>query len=154
MPLDVADSSFQRFPVDTVRSHGLDEQIGLDESDPDELISTLKEGLPVAAFDELRHALDLSRLELAGALAVSERTLARRLKAGRFTAEESERIYRLSRLLSQATDVLESRAEATVWLKTPKRYLKMRTQLEYADTEVGARTVERLLGRIDHGVIG
>jgi putative toxin-antitoxin system antitoxin component (TIGR02293 family) len=73
--------------------------------------------------------------------------MARRLKAGRFNAEESERIYRLSRLLSQAIDVLESRAEATVWLKTPKRYLKMRTQLEYADTEVGARTVERLLGR-------
>ncbi len=74
------------------------------------------------------------------------------MKTGRFTAFESERLYRIARLADKAKDVLEDSQEASVWLKTSKRYLNGKTPLQYADTEVGAQTVERLLGRIEHGV--
>ncbi|MEX2542064.1 MAG: antitoxin Xre-like helix-turn-helix domain-containing protein [Trueperaceae bacterium] len=128
------------------------ENIGLCETDVHGLIGALKRGLPVAAFDKLRGTLEMTRVELATVIGISERTLARRLKAGRFNSDESERIYRMARLLAMATDVLESGKEASVWLKTPKRYLKGTAPLSYADTEVGAQAVERLLGRIEHGV--
>ena len=44
------------------------------------------------------------------------------------------------------------RESAAEWLKTPNLSLGDKTPLEYADTEVGAREVENLLGRIDYGV--
>lgn len=133
-----------------VRPYGAN--IGLDSEDPGELIKVLKRGLTVAAFDTLREALQLNRAQLSRALGISQRTLARRLKSGRFNLEESERIYRVSRLLSRASEVLESEDDAALWLTTPKLHLKQATPLEYADTEVGARVVERLLGRIEHGI--
>ena len=42
------------------------------------------------------------------ALKLSERTLARRRSSGRFSADESDRLYRLITLYLQAADVLES----------------------------------------------
>ncbi|MEX2536987.1 MAG: antitoxin Xre-like helix-turn-helix domain-containing protein [Trueperaceae bacterium] len=144
--------SLNRYHVPASRPPTYGENIGLHEADADELIETLKRGLPVTAFDNLRDALDVTKLELAGVLGISERTLARRLKSSRFNSEESERIYRIARLLAKATVVLESDGEAAIWLKTPKRYLKGKIPLQYAGTEVGAQTVERLLGRIEHGV--
>lgn len=128
------------------------ENIGLHETDVHELIGTLKQGLPTAAFEKLRVTLDVGKTELATVIGISERTLARRLKAGQFNSEESERIYRVARLLARAGEVLESEGDAVAWLKTPKRHLKGVTPLLYADTEVGAQTVERLLGRVEHGV--
>lgn len=65
----------------------------------------------------------------------------------------SERIYRIGRLFERAEDVLKTPADATLWLRTPKRYLSGRAPLQYADSEVGAQAVERFLGRIEHGVV-
>lgn len=41
---------------------------------------------------------------------------------------------------------------ARAWFKHPKRALGGKTPLEFADTELGAREVEDLLGRLKHGV--
>ncbi|MDQ3459226.1 MAG: MbcA/ParS/Xre antitoxin family protein [Deinococcota bacterium] len=46
-------------------------------------------------------------------------------------------------------DALESAAD---WLRSENLSLGGRTPLEYADTEIGAREVENLLGRIEYGV--
>jgi putative toxin-antitoxin system antitoxin component (TIGR02293 family) len=148
----MADAAPNRYRIPAPLPTPFGENIGLRETDLHGLIETLKRGLPVAAFDKLRSTLDIGKTELAAVIGVSERTLARRLKAGRFNAEESERIYRIARLLERATDVLDSEGEAVLWLTTAKRHLKGMTPLQYADTEVGAQTVERLLGRIEHGV--
>ncbi|UCH25439.1 MAG: DUF2384 domain-containing protein [Trueperaceae bacterium] len=130
----------------------LGESIGLQQTDTEGLIGALKRGLPAKSFEQLRGVLRLSKAELAEVVGISERTLIRRMNTGRFTAFESERLYRIARLADKAKDVLEDSQEAAVWLKTSKRYLNGKTPLQYADTEVGAQTVERLLGRIEHGV--
>jgi putative toxin-antitoxin system antitoxin component (TIGR02293 family) len=148
----MADGAPNRYRIPAPIPTPLGENIGLRETDPHGLIETLKRGLPVAAFERLRSTLGVSKTELAKVIGISERTLARRLKAGRFSSEESERIYRIARLLERASDVLGSEGEAVLWLTTAKRHLKGMTPLLYADTEVGAQTVERLLGRIEHGV--
>jgi putative toxin-antitoxin system antitoxin component (TIGR02293 family) len=139
-----------RVPAPVPASYG--ENIGLHETDAHGLIGALKRGLPVAAFERLRTGLDVSKTDLATVIGISDRTLARRLKSGHFNSEESERIYRVARLLTRATEVLESESEAVTWLKTSKRHLKGTTPLLFADTEVGAQAVERLLGRLEHGV--
>jgi putative toxin-antitoxin system antitoxin component (TIGR02293 family) len=41
---------------------------------------------------------------------------------------------------------------AREWFKAPNRALGNTTPFEYADTEPGAREVEDVLGRIEHGV--
>lgn len=38
------------------------------------------------------------------------------------------------------------------WLARPARALGGRTPLEFAETEIGAREVEDLIGRLEHGV--
>ena len=47
---------------------------------------------------------------------------------------------------------MESEANARQWLNAPQFGLGGAIPLEYAGTEVGAREVEDLLGRIEYGV--
>jgi putative toxin-antitoxin system antitoxin component (TIGR02293 family) len=57
------------------------------------------------------------------------------------------RVYRL------ALDLFESdRNAAVAWLSRPNRALNGKTPLRLATTEVGAREVERLVTRLEHGV--
>jgi putative toxin-antitoxin system antitoxin component (TIGR02293 family) len=115
-------------------------------------MATLREGLPVAAFESLRTALDIPARALAETTNIAVRTLARRKQEGRLRKDESERVLRIGALLDRATEVLEGRDAARLWLKSPKRALGGSTPLEYADTEPGAREVEDLLTRLEYGV--
>lgn len=126
--------------------------LGLCVGDVEALIAQVKAGLDVEAFDRLRAALGLSADDLGAVISLSPRTLARRKKQGRLSPEESERLVRLARLFELTTDVLGEAAEAARWMKTKRPALGHRTPLERADTELGAREVEDLLGRIAHGV--
>lgn len=119
----------------------------------DELIRLLKEeGLPLESFERLHEALGISASRLAEAVGVAERTLRRRRKAGQLSSGESERLLRLARLFERAREVLGSSERARTWMTGPVPALSGRAPLDYADTEPGAREVERVLGRIAHGV--
>jgi putative toxin-antitoxin system antitoxin component (TIGR02293 family) len=54
--------------------------------------------------------------------------------------------------MGKAVEVLESEENARQWLTSPQFGLGGEVPLEYAGTEVGAREVEDLLGRIEYGV--
>jgi putative toxin-antitoxin system antitoxin component (TIGR02293 family) len=43
-------------------------------------------------------------------------------------------------------------AAAISWLKSPKKALSNYSPLQYGRFEVGAREVENLIGRLEHGV--
>jgi putative toxin-antitoxin system antitoxin component (TIGR02293 family) len=43
-------------------------------------------------------------------------------------------------------------AAAVNWLNTPRKLLGDRSPLAYARTETGAREVENLIGRLEHGI--
>ena len=119
---------------------------------PSKLIQSLKAGLPVQELDELRGHLDLPMERLAPMLGISKATLHRRKISGRLDPAESDRVVRFARLLGQAVEVLESVANARLWLTAPQAGLAGAVPLEYAETEVGAREVEDLLTRIEYGV--
>ncbi len=119
---------------------------------PSKLIQSLKAGLPVQELDDLRGHLDLPMERLAPMLGISKATLHRRKISGRLDPAESDRVVRFARLLGQAVEVLESVANARLWLTAPQAGLGGAVPLEYAETEVGAREVEDLLTRIEYGV--
>ncbi len=117
-----------------------------------EVIKEIESGLPLSVFIAIRDELNLTDKELAMVIRVPKSTLAVRKKRGKFSFEESERLYRLKRLLAKAIDVLGGLEIARKWL-TDKAYgLGDVSPLEFATTEIGAREVENLLGRIEHGV--
>jgi putative toxin-antitoxin system antitoxin component (TIGR02293 family) len=115
-------------------------------------ISKIKSGLPVKVFFALKERLNLSAEELARVVGIAPRTLLRRKQEGRLQRDESERVVRLQRLFEKALEVFEDRAAVQSWFISPQLALGDETPLHYADTELGAREVENLLSRIEHGV--
>lgn len=119
---------------------------------PSKLIQSLKEGLPVRELEDLRSNLDLPMESLVPMLGMSKATFHRRKLAGKLDAAESDRVVRFARLLGRAAQVMESLDDGRRWLTSPQIGLAGAIPLEYAETEVGAREVENLLGRIEYGV--
>jgi putative toxin-antitoxin system antitoxin component (TIGR02293 family) len=116
------------------------------------LVKELEAGLPVTELAELQHGLDLPTEKLAPMLGISKATFHRRKGAGeRLECSVSDRIVRFARLLGKAIKVF-GEEDAKRWLNAPQFGLGGAVPLEYAKTEVGAREVENLLGRIEYGV--
>ena len=90
--------------------------------------------------------------QLAAKLSISRSTLQRRKANGRLSPDESGKVIRFARLLEHATDVFGDIDKARAWLKHPQYGLGGAVPLDYAETEIGAREVDNLLGRIDYGV--
>jgi putative toxin-antitoxin system antitoxin component (TIGR02293 family) len=95
-------------------------------------------------------ASGLTLKELAGALDLSARSLQRR-RRGRLARFESDRLYRMARLLALARETLGNGARAGRWLKRTNRALGGVAPIAAIDTELGARQVENILGRIAYG---
>jgi putative toxin-antitoxin system antitoxin component (TIGR02293 family) len=117
-----------------------------------ETVERIRAGLPMVEFVALQELLGLGAEELAQHLAISRSTLVRRRKSGRLDMQESDRLLRYARLYARALTVLQNEGAARDWLKQPARALSFVTPLTFAETEAGAREVEALLGRIEHGV--
>lgn len=116
------------------------------------LIAELTRGLAVKELEDLRDHLDLPMEKLISLLGMSKATLHRRKLRGRLEPDESDHVLRFARLMGHAVEVLESPENARGWLNSPQIGLAGAVPLEYARTEVGAREVEDLLGRIEYGV--
>ncbi len=89
--------------------------------------------------------------ELAASLDLSARSLQRRRREGRLARYESDRLYRLARIVAMANHYLGEDQRALRWLRHPNRALGGSTPLQLIDTEPGARSVENVLGRIAYG---
>ncbi|PQJ26841.1 hypothetical protein BSZ35_18085 [Salinibacter sp. 10B] len=119
---------------------------------PAGLVSAVREGIPTGRFDALKTLVGVSTEMLTEVVGISPSTLSRRRKKGTFNKDESERILRIARIALRAVDVLDGKDNAQKWLTEPARALGGEKPLEFADTEPGAREVERLLIRLEHGV--
>jgi putative toxin-antitoxin system antitoxin component (TIGR02293 family) len=99
----------------------------------------------------LMRATHLTLKELAGSLDLSPRSLQRRRHSGRLARHESDRLYRFARMLGLAQIALGDRERALRWLKRGNRALGGVSPIAALDTELGARQVEQVLGRIAYG---
>ena len=119
---------------------------------PAKIVEQVQGGLPVQELEVLRDSLDVSIEKLASKLGISNATLHRRKRQGRLGPAESDRVVRLARLVGKAAKVLGGIEAARQWLNSPQFGLGGAVPLDYAETEIGAREVENLLGRVEYGV--
>ena len=116
----------------------------------EDLSAAIREGFPHQAVNALTSS-GLSLQEIASSLDLSLRSLQRRKSQGRLARYESDRLYRLARLVSLAANFLGDHKTAIDWLKRPNHALGGAAPLAIIDTELGARQVENVLGRIGYG---
>jgi putative toxin-antitoxin system antitoxin component (TIGR02293 family) len=126
--------------------------VGQKTSDPFRIIAKIRAGLPFKALESLSSTLRLSNDEAARIFMIPARTLARRKRSGRLSAEESDRVYRVARVLSYAAELLGSETEAAEWLRSPNVALGLAVPLNLLDTEAGIRQVDEILARIEYGM--
>ena len=117
-----------------------------------EQISRIQAGLSFRAVRNLQTALGLPLEKIAAFLGMSRATLHRRKAAGKIARGESEKLVRYQQLVKKAEDVFGDAAAAREWLTQRQAALGNARPVEFARTEIGAREVENLLGRIEYGV--
>ena len=115
-------------------------------------IPLVRQGLPAASVDALLRLTRITQAELANALAIPERTMARRKREGALSPEESAKLVRFARTVERAETVFDDAPAALAWLQSPNAALGAVTPLSLLDTELGADSVFDTLGRIEHGV--
>jgi putative toxin-antitoxin system antitoxin component (TIGR02293 family) len=121
---------------------------------PSKVIEMLDRGLSFGELEDLQGILELPAERLAAMLQISKATFHRRKGvSGTLPAAVAERVVRYARLLGLACKVFDDDlGAAKQWLNVPQFGLGGAVPLEYAKTEIGAREVENLLGRIEYGV--
>jgi putative toxin-antitoxin system antitoxin component (TIGR02293 family) len=119
---------------------------------PLQWVQVIRQGIPSDSVDSMARTMRLTHAELAAAVGIPERTLARRKKEGSLSSEESAKIVRLARVVARAAEVFEGLDTSLNWLKSPNASLSGATPLSLLDTDIGAETVLDTLGRIEHGV--
>jgi putative toxin-antitoxin system antitoxin component (TIGR02293 family) len=119
-----------------------------------QLRERVRAGLPYRSLESIRVRLNLPLSEAAAVLGVPLRTLARRRHRRRLDARESDRLYRWARIAGHDVGALGTDQKAAAWLRRPNRALSGEAPLALLDTDIGARQVEDVLGRIERGVVG
>lgn len=115
-------------------------------------LEKIRTGLPATSVVMLSKRLKLTQGAMMDSLNMRKQTFRRRMEAGALNESESDRVARYAQLLVLATELFEDEDAAAQWLKTPAPALGNETPLVHATTEMGARHVERLIGRLEHGI--
>ena len=152
----------KRSDLEEVRSHIRSGQrtghiyaalLGLRTYEPLELNQQVREGFRFSAFDRFRRNTNLSLRALSELTQIRLRTLTRRKAKGKLDPEESDRLLRASRVFLRALELFEGDDEAALaWLSRAQPALGGLPPLELAQSDVGAKEVEDLIGRLEHGI--
>ena len=117
-----------------------------------DLDDAVRAGLPVETIETVVKTGTLRAPEL-HALVIPRRTLAHRKRSGRrLSSEQSDRLTRVIRVVASAEEAIGDGTKARRWLRKPNRALQGRRPLDLLASDVGARLVEQVLGRIEHGL--
>jgi putative toxin-antitoxin system antitoxin component (TIGR02293 family) len=136
----------------TLQIEAIESVAQLESFSRSELIEVIAAGLPSELARELASKLEINMEDMAILLRLTPRTWHRRLEQGRLGLAESERLWELTELFFRAADVLGNQGEAAQWFKSPIQALGWVAPLSFARSSVGIRELERILGRIEHGV--
>ncbi|VVM75965.1 hypothetical protein PS673_02023 [Pseudomonas fluorescens] len=71
------------------------------------LYERIREGLPFTFLSQLANLVEIDMRLLSKSVGISPSMLSRRVKAGRFTKAESDRLYLLTKVLHAANDLFE-----------------------------------------------
>src|SRR5262249_16413560 len=118
-----------------------------------ERIAEVQKGVAYTTFTRLAKRVGVSEERLRTVLGFSASTLYRRKVAGRFTLDESNRIYWLERLPGFPDQVPEDPEKTKTFITTRNPAPGGAVPLDYGRTAPGLEAVRRLLLQLDHGVI-
>jgi putative toxin-antitoxin system antitoxin component (TIGR02293 family) len=141
---------------EVIRLLGGEAALGTKPQTERDLIGLIREGFStrvllfvmknVGGLDALAEVTKLNKRTLQRRLEGDPRTAARR----KLTAEESERLARLARVMAAAESVFGNEEKAKTWLRRENRALGQ-VPLTLLDTDLGTQSVLDELGRIAHG---
>ncbi len=127
--------------------------LGIEVGQTPALLKRIKDGLGYNSWESFIRNTDLRKEDAINLVQISSRTLARRREEGRLHPDESDRLIRAARIFGLTSDLFDGDVDsARKWLTAPQPALGGSTPIEYASTEVGAREVESLIGRLVHGI--
>lgn len=127
--------------------------LGLEVGHTPALLQRIKEGLSYNSWESFIRNTDLLKEQAVNLVQISSRTLARRKEEGRLHPDESDRLVRAARIFGLTSELFDGDVDsARKWLTAAQPALGGSTPIEYASTEVGAREVESLIGRLEHGI--
>ncbi|MBM4335821.1 MAG: DUF2384 domain-containing protein [Deltaproteobacteria bacterium] len=121
---------------------------------PEDLAMRVRGGLPFSSLTAVMEQYGIPREVLCAILHLSRRNLLRRREQSRLSADESDRLYRLARVLAHANRVFGDLEESAEWIQAPNPSLGKQQPLALLDTDIGAEQVDDVLGRIEHGIVG
>lgn len=116
-----------------------------------ERMQVVRRGLPVSAVDRFVEYGAITAGEVYEVI-LPRKTLSNRRVVGTLTADQSDRLARVARVIAKAEETFGNKEKAARWLRRPTAPLNGEEPLKLLDTEAGARLVEELLIRIDHGI--
>jgi putative toxin-antitoxin system antitoxin component (TIGR02293 family) len=127
--------------------------LGLHTDDVVEILGSIESGLPFNTLRRLQERVGLPWNDVAELVQIKPRTLTRRKLQRRLQPDESDRLIRVSRIFEKAAELFEGDLDATRrWLSSPQKALAGSTPFAFAKTDLGAREVENVIGRLEHGV--
>jgi putative toxin-antitoxin system antitoxin component (TIGR02293 family) len=133
-------------------NHAIWEQIGI-PSRGKALHAAINKGLPYDVFVHMAQLTGIEKKELAMCLSIAPATLHRRAKAGQFSADESDKLYRFTDVLVAAVDLFEGdHNQAVKWLSSHVKGLGDNRPLDMIATSAGCDAITDMIGRLEHGV--
>jgi putative toxin-antitoxin system antitoxin component (TIGR02293 family) len=145
-------TKIRRSPVTPVGNQVL-RCLGLTATSFKGVVRAVQAGFSFASLVHFQRTSGLPMAVIARVLGIPPRTLVRRKAAGKLSSQESDRLLRLARLFDLAVALFEGDVTAAgTWLAAPQTALGGQSPLTLAETELGARAVEDLIGRLEFGV--
>ena len=125
---------------------------GLNNSDGVALLGQINEGLDGKVANLIVDWAKITQSDLRKMSGIPSTTFSRSVKA-RFSAEQSERLVRIIRVIDRAVELFDgNKAEAQKWLNEPNRALSWKVPADLIASETGAYEVMKLITRLEHGV--
>jgi putative toxin-antitoxin system antitoxin component (TIGR02293 family) len=117
------------------------------------LKTLVERGLPASSFGSMAAAYDLTNRRLAQLTHIPARTIDRRIaEQQRLRVDESDRLTRVARVFAIAAELFGTKEAVDRWLTTPNIALDGAKPIDELSTELGAREVEDMIGRISDGI--
>jgi putative toxin-antitoxin system antitoxin component (TIGR02293 family) len=125
----------------------------LDAPSDFDLVSLIRAGLTKKALDRMLYAYDITSIDMARILHVSDRTMRRYETESVLDPEQSERLIELARLFAHGISAFGSNERFRRWLHSEVFSLGGQKPLDLLDTSIGIGLVDDILGRIEYGIV-
>ena len=144
----------QRLRVGTLGSHDLYlTLLGLPQLNTAKLLQRVEQGFSFSILVRFQRNVALPMKDIAAWVRITQTTLNRRRETGRLRPDESDRVLRASRVFGKALELFDGDTDAArYWLGNPHPALGGAVPMSVAKSDLGAREVEDLIGRLEHGV--